>query len=60
MPLHVEDLDEADDEDIEDAFGENDYEERRRRRRGGKGGRAKGGGQTVLDAIAGAYAAAKL
>jgi hypothetical protein len=43
MPLHAEDvyedLDEADDEDIEDALGENDYSERRRRRN-----RARGGG----------------
>lgn len=47
IPLHAEDvyedLDEADDEDIEDAFGESDYAERRRRRRGGRN-RAKGGG----------------
>jgi len=47
MPLHAEDvyedLDEADDEDIEDALGENDYSERRRRRRAGRN-RAKGGG----------------
>ncbi|MEJ7599011.1 MAG: hypothetical protein WKG01_13975 [Kofleriaceae bacterium] len=48
MPLHAEDvyedLDEADDEDIEDALGEDDYSERRRRRGRGGRGRAKGGG----------------
>jgi hypothetical protein len=43
MPLHAEDvyedLDEADDEDIEDALGEDDFSERRRRR-----GKARGRG----------------
>jgi len=41
MPLHAEDvyedLDEADDEDIEDALGEDDFSERRRRRNKARG-----------------------